>query len=273
MFTHNLKIAIRNLLKYKLQTLISVLSIAIGIVVLSAVHSAITYLQLPAITNEPYYDRAVNIAFDSIDNRYGLFKLEYVRALMANGGLRSTDGTMTAPSGDFRYDNVTFHLGDTIERTLMVEHNLIEPSYLNWAGYRSALTGKKIRKLKEYECVISENMAQKLFGDRNPVGASYDWIEGTNECIQAVRRDHPVRIVDVYTQPALTEFMSPDMLLTCMGDFNEIHNYFSAHVCTTLKPGATLTQLQREVDERLKPFGVKGRILLVKDHYQECSMA
>ena len=38
---HNLKVAVRNLMKYKLQTLISVLSIAIGIVTLAFAHAAI----------------------------------------------------------------------------------------------------------------------------------------------------------------------------------------------------------------------------------------
>ena len=39
MLLHNLKVALRNLMKYKLQTVISVLSIAIGIVTLAFVHA------------------------------------------------------------------------------------------------------------------------------------------------------------------------------------------------------------------------------------------
>ncbi len=48
MFLHNLKIALRNLAKYKQQTTITVLSMAIGIVVLAAVHSFITTNLRPA---------------------------------------------------------------------------------------------------------------------------------------------------------------------------------------------------------------------------------
>ena len=44
---HNLKVAVRNLMKYKLQTIISVLSIAIGIVTLVFAHAAMSRLKLP----------------------------------------------------------------------------------------------------------------------------------------------------------------------------------------------------------------------------------
>ena len=42
MIYHNLKVALRNLLKYKLQTFISVLSIAVGIVTLAFTHAALS---------------------------------------------------------------------------------------------------------------------------------------------------------------------------------------------------------------------------------------
>ena len=41
---HNLKVAVRNLMKYKLQTIISVLSIAIGIVTLAFAHAAMSII-------------------------------------------------------------------------------------------------------------------------------------------------------------------------------------------------------------------------------------
>ena len=39
MITHNLKVAFRNLMKYKLQTVVSILSIAIGILTLAIGHT------------------------------------------------------------------------------------------------------------------------------------------------------------------------------------------------------------------------------------------
>ena len=64
---HNLKIATRNLMKYKLQTIISVLGIAIGIVTLAFAHSAIERIKLPTIYHQSYYDRAYQVWFDSLN--------------------------------------------------------------------------------------------------------------------------------------------------------------------------------------------------------------
>ena len=53
MIYHNLKVAVRNLLKYKLQTLISVLSIAVGIVTLAFTHAALSRVKFPLIYSQP----------------------------------------------------------------------------------------------------------------------------------------------------------------------------------------------------------------------------
>ncbi len=49
MILHNLKVALRNLMKYKLQTAISVLSIAIGIVTLAFAHAALSGATIPCL--------------------------------------------------------------------------------------------------------------------------------------------------------------------------------------------------------------------------------
>ena len=64
---HNLKVALRNLMKYKLQTVISVLSIAIGIVTLAFVHAVLGRVTFPSLYSQPYYDRT----FRSEERRVG----------------------------------------------------------------------------------------------------------------------------------------------------------------------------------------------------------
>ena len=49
-------------MKYKLQTVVSILSIAIGILTLAIVHTVLHELKRPAVTNEPYYDRLYEVA-------------------------------------------------------------------------------------------------------------------------------------------------------------------------------------------------------------------
>ncbi|MDE5848195.1 MAG: hypothetical protein K2H71_12695, partial [Muribaculaceae bacterium] len=82
---HNLKVALRNLMKYKLQTAISVLSIAIGIVTFSLAHSALSRYRLPTIFNEPYLDRSYMVSFTPI-NETGMEKLNDTRKYFSPRG-------------------------------------------------------------------------------------------------------------------------------------------------------------------------------------------
>ncbi len=54
MFFHNLKVALRNLLKYKVQTMGSILSLAIGMVTLAMMHSLLLNARARAISDEAY---------------------------------------------------------------------------------------------------------------------------------------------------------------------------------------------------------------------------
>ena len=90
MLLHNLKVAWRNLMKYKFQTVINVLSIAIGIVTLSLVHSIMDCFRLPSIYYEPYSDRAYRITFQAKDGDLGKsITIDLIRALKRDGGPRS----------------------------------------------------------------------------------------------------------------------------------------------------------------------------------------
>lgn len=100
LLSHNIKVALRNILKYKVQTLVSVLSLAVGMVTLSVVHSFLLNFQLPAICSEPYYDRTCAINFSMKQTQTSVnVNADIVRALNANGGLRSIEAGPYAPNG------------------------------------------------------------------------------------------------------------------------------------------------------------------------------
>ena len=57
MIRHNLLVALRTLMKYKLQTVVIILSIAIGILTLAIVHTVLHEFKRPTVINEPYFAR------------------------------------------------------------------------------------------------------------------------------------------------------------------------------------------------------------------------
>ena len=101
MVLHHLKVAVRNLLKYKLQTVISVLSIAIGIVTLAFVHAVLEEVTYPSLYSQPYCERTFLVGLEPIegdgvrvdstgqDVPPSSYNSDILIALKRNGGLKN----------------------------------------------------------------------------------------------------------------------------------------------------------------------------------------
>ena len=267
MLLHNLKVALRNILKYKVQTLGSILSLAIGMVTLAVVHSFLQNFRMPSISHEAYYDRVYTIRFDSIQKRQTDDPInangDIIRAIKANGGLRCIEqgpyahGLMSGGSAEFT-------LSDKTKRKMQLEPILIERHYPNFAGYRSAITGEKIKVLDTHDAIISKKLSQQIFGDRNPVGTSVNLMKGDD--------NYQLRIVDVYQDLSLNEINGrPTALYFSPCEFEDMYfdQYFARQLYVVLKEGSTPQQLEAEANGRLKPLGLKTNIRPLKEQLDE----
>ncbi len=162
MLQHNLTIALRNLWKYKLQTAISIASIAIGIVTLATVHGMLQrHLRPACITTMPYYDRICVLGFDSLathshSGEAVRIEGDVLRALTDGGGLRCTEmGPIM--SAQIQYARaVTYTLGDTLVRKYETRLGSLSATYPHFTGHRSALTGERIAVMRRGECIIAD---------------------------------------------------------------------------------------------------------------------
>ena len=267
MLLHNLKVALRNILKYKVQTLGSILSLAIGMVTLAVAHSFLQNFRMPSISHEAYYDRVYTIRFDSIQKRQTDDPInangDIIRAIKANGGLRCIEqgpyahGLMSGGSAEFT-------LSDKTKRKMQLEPILIERHYPNFAGYRSAITGEKIKVLDTHDAIISKKLSQQIFGDRNPVGTSVNLMKGDD--------NYQLRIVDVYQDLSLNEINGRPTALyfsPCEFEDMDFYQYFARQLYVVLKDGSTPQQLEAEVNGRLKPLGLKTNIRPLKEQLDE----
>lgn len=267
MFTHNIKIAIRNLMKYKTQNIISVLSIAIGIVSLTFTNVLTSRFKMPSICSEPYYDRVYSIEFDSLDQQTApraWYDPSIWNALESNGGLRCTDGNLYAPNNSSIGSNLKFTIGDSIVRRYMMEYYNMSPSSLNYAGIHSIITGKKIKVMKRGEAVINYKNAKKIFGNHNPVGAT---VTLTNFTIQ---KRETYTIVDVYDDNfSVSErgIRSNDALYySSTNPGEELPASYSIYsLDVILKEGCTPEQLKKEVDARLRSLGLESHVTKLSD--------
>lgn len=266
MLLHNLKVALRNILKYKVQTLGSILSLAIGMVTLATVHSFLQNFRMASINHEPYYDRVYNLRFDSIQERQSDHSIringDIVRAVKANGGPRCIEQGPYAPNGMLTGGWAEFTLNGKTKRKMPLDAVPLDRHYPNFVGIRSAITGEKIKVLGPHDAIINEKQAKQIFGDKNPVGASIRLSKDYG--------NYQLRLVDVYQDLSLTEqnssalFYSPWEL-----EDMDLNQFYAVAFYVVLKEGCTPQQLKAEVNSRLKPLGLKVRTEKLKDRLNE----
>ena len=268
MLLHNLKVALRNILKYKVQTLGSILSLAIGMVTLATVHSFLQNFRMVSINHEPYYDRVYNLQFDSIQKRQSENSIringDIVRAVKANGGPRCIEQGPYAPNGRLTGGWAEFTLSGKTRRKMQLKAVPLDRHFSNFVGIRSAITGEKIKVLGPHDAIINEKQAKQIFGDKNPVGASIRLTKNYG--------NYQLRLVDVYQDLSLTELnMSSSALFysPCELEDMDSDQFFAVNLYVVLKEGCTPQQLKAEVNGRLKPLGLKAKTEKLKDRLSE----
>lgn len=268
MLLHNLKVALRNILKYKVQTLGSILSLAIGMVTLATVHSFLQNFRMASINHEPYYDRVYNLRFDSIQKRQSDHSIringDIVRAVKANGGPRCIEQGPYAPNGMLTDGWAEFTLNGNTRRKTPLDAVPLDRNYPNFVGIRSAITGEKIKVLGPHDAIINEKQAKQIFGDKNPVGASIRLSKDYG--------NYQLRLVDVYQDLSLTELdMSSSALFYSPWELEDMdpEQFYAVNLYVVLKEGCTPQQLKAEVNSRLKPLGLKVKTEKLKDRLSE----
>lgn len=268
MLLHNLKVALRNILKYKVQTLGSILSLAIGMVTLATVHSFLQNFRMASINHEPYYDRVYNLRFDSIQKRQSENSIringDIVRAVKANGGPRCIEQGPYAPNGRLTGGWAEFTLSGKTRRKMQLKAVPLDRHFSNFVGIRSAITGEKIKVLGPHDAIINEKQAKQIFGDKNPVGASIRLTKNYG--------NYQLRLVDVYQDLSLTELnMNSSALFysPCELEDMDLNQFYAVNLYVVLKEGYTPQQLKAEVNGRLKPLGLKVKTEKLKDRLSE----
>ena len=279
MIRHNLLVALRNLMKYKLQTVVSILSIAIGILTLAIVHTVLHEFKRPAVINEPYFDRLYEVYIIDKEQSGEKFyreniSFEIMREMKAAGALPSAE-QVTFPNGLMTNALPEFYLGDELIAKQDIELIATDDNYMNIFGIRSALTGKKIKVLKPGEAVIGRRLAKQLFGDINPVGIK---IKNDNE---KWTKNPVLTICDVFEDVSLIEHLIESSTIyysagpLCVSSqytgMPETEIYYSYRMYVVMREGRTVEQLKKEIGRLLKPHNYSFEVtrpLFYNDKYE-----
>ena len=159
MIIHYLKVALRNLWKYRTHSLISVLCLAVGITFYTVMSLFVS--RFTGYRDLPHVERRVWImgprTFLSPDQVGHLQSLHI-------------DEIETLIAGSFVQTQTEVFCIDQHQRSLpyMVRHRLVNENY--FSGYNLKVVAGDVRMQKEDEVVIHEKFAQRAFGNENPIG-------------------------------------------------------------------------------------------------------
>ena len=250
---HNIRIAWRNLLKYKVQNIIAVLCLGVGMVFFSIafiytqrmLESQRRYGADPRRMEVIFNTKNDSIAFLSISDmkRIGDSHLPSIDFIDINEDRFKFDGTLTDRAG--------------IKHLVKINGKLISPEHLSYLGLRSAITGKPIPVLKAGDIIMTKGMLERTFGkDVNPIGftVSNGFFVGryvTNNVIKDVVDTGDWMLTEdclmLVATPFLQEFKGDDFIETSMlHSFNVI-----------LAKGKTADDLKKDLQKTLPEYNIK----------------
>ena len=278
---HNLKIAIRNLSKYKLQNLISIIALAVGIVTLTATHFIVKHMGAPSISEEEYYNRCylveivdinapdVKYATDetetknmSFGNKVHPITVEILSALTSNGnlpGVEKIHENRSASCGYLMVSDQEFLLPDSTERTGEYKFFVVDADRLQFFGIRSAVTGEHLPVLNDKEVFISEPQAREVFGGQNPIGCTVT--------MKILGKYFTVTVRDVIKNNKIADDID-NYMFVYLKDEPDGGRYVS-ELLIQLAENATLESVHAEINRRLAPHGLKARIRALRDVHAE----
>ena len=240
---HNIRVAWRNLMKYKAQNVIAVLCLAVGLVCFS-MSFIITQRAWEYWKRDNGDPRRVRVElYTQSDSLISACPDEIQR--IADSHLPSIefidiDYAAVGKPVDFTDSKGKKH-------SVYTWFRWISPEHLNYLGLRSAITGKRMPVLKPGDVIMTKGMLERTFGrDVNPTGFITDW---NNKSVTDV--------VDTGDW-----MLNEDALMVVTDMFKEWANQHArTHMYSfdvILAEGKTDKDLQKEIQEVLPEYKVKA---------------
>lgn len=160
MLLHYLKIAVRNLWKYKVHSIISVLCLAVGITFYTAISLFVG--RLGAFRDLPGADRHIEIR--GMKHRLTSGEIDYIHSLHIEEMDSLIVGSMVIPGEIGCID------ANQRELPYIASYMRANKHYLKYYGLE--VVAGDVSLHKKDEVVISEKFAHRVFGDENPIGMS-----------------------------------------------------------------------------------------------------
>lgn len=170
LFLSNLRTSVRNLLKYKVQNIISILCLAVGVVCFTVTFHFV--VEIGKLYSYDLDSKSANVIFlnnEESKESAPLTEAEFLR--LKEQKPSSVDKLIFKKSNNDNGGVWTLTEADGTEGVLFALPYAVSPDYLSYYGFRSAITGKPIQHLKPGTILMSDMLWKKTVGEGvNPIG-------------------------------------------------------------------------------------------------------
>ena len=271
MLFHYIKIALRNLSKYKVQNIISIASLAIGITTLAVVQCFLCMFRKPAVFSQPYADRCYYMRIVCPDSAGIVYPYGYQIQSNEDNLLRK-DGGMACVEKLYPLNSLSegrwvwFNMDDGTRRQKVLDINAVFNDYPNYRGLRSAVTGNTVPMLKRNEVLMSKSLAEKVYGDINHIGSTISFMYNDMHNGEEKFEERFFTLADVFEDLPMTEEIRHDFLFSVYDNDEFVSkNVFATNYEVVLRKGCTAEQLRDEANTRLKPCNRTVEVIPLKD--------
>ena len=231
MFAHNLKLAVRQLLKYRLQSAVSIVSLAIGFACFSLAAMWIRY--------ETTYD-----AFHK--------DAEGIYVLMREGREDFSQGYDLTPLREMPQFEVLAHIHQTACDSLNGKGEMCQAWFMNDTNFVSLvgldiIEGRTSFVYNEHEAAVSDRLAKELWGNESPIGKPLSYLRDMSFSDNGIFRDNRT-VVAVYRHWGEHSNFSFDMLGRLSS--REFPQYFftGSYLMGRIFPRVDVEQLNARLD-------------------------
>lgn len=160
MTTHYIKTAFRNIAKHKTQTVISIVSIGVSVTIFSIVSSWMLRINGDSLLDQEYEEDVAVMYVNPGPNSFASMGEFEVSELM-DRQFKTLEKLYMRP-GKFLTACAVYDDSDPA----ITKCSRITPDFLQWCGYKSAITGSRISTIDNDEIIITKSVAEILFGEK-----------------------------------------------------------------------------------------------------------
>lgn len=250
MVNHYIKVAFRNLAKYKTQNIISIVSIGVSVAIFAIVSLFMLNITSDPLLKQDYVDNLAVMSVTNIDRT----QEDLSSFNISNHQFRTIEKAFL-PAAEKKSITVSSDNLDPISAN--AAHVDIE--FLQWCAYRSAVSDKLVENIDNNKVIITQNLGNKLFGDyKNAVGKQIK-VQYTDENNSDTRT---FQIEDVIEQIPINDSKLPNNIdIFYSEDFGSRYKTTNAYLL--IRPNNTLKDV---VDELAPYFGVSASDIHIEQY-------